>query len=772
VRERARRLDGSWIAELATCACAALLAFATLAWEEGLHFLALGLQPAGGGSHLLRDGLLLLPPALVAVWWGVRLERAQGLGVGRVAAAVSLAFVALLAPAAAGHSAVHATDLTAAVQAQSRPAHAGPAAQENPGGLVEALQHGALDALLALPVTFVLSLGAIALLRRWGRGTSLDAVPRRLVLVVSALAVLGAAAAVPVGRAASPAYPKFSMPLSIPPVLTGANINLSMAESEQQILPGEKTRLWTYNGTFPGPIIRRPTGVPTKVTLTNNLPASAGSMTMHHHGAQTTEESDGQPSSYLVAPGASKTYTYPGIDNGAPERAAPQWYHDHRDMVTGRNVWMGLAGAFIYDDPVEQNLNLPKDEYDLPLMVADREFDSRNQIPYTFLSNGVFGDVLLVNGVPQPFHEVGDRRYRLRLYNISNKRDYSFRLSNGQSMTQIGTDSGLLPAPVSRTSIRLGPAERADVVIDFAGRLGENVVLENADHEFGPGERDAEVMQFRVTQDVPETSSAVPATLRPVPGTGTPVSTRTWSFDRTAARWTINGKVFDPDRVDAKPTLGSTERWVFRNPTTQAHLVHTHLGDQKLVSRNGQPPGPSERLKDSWHVAPGEEVVVDVKFTDYAGKFVLHCHVLEHEDDGMMTQFETVQAVAAPSYPRPPGGSGSTTKPPPTSATLSRRIKILSSKRLSRILRRGLRFEAAVPAPGTTLRAALSVRGRRIGTVRRRGLSRGRVKVTLKLSRRGKARLRRLMAQRRRASALLEVSAGTITARVRFTIRR
>jgi spore coat protein A len=101
------------------------------------------------------------------------------------------------------------------------------------------------------------------------------------------------------------------------------------------------------------------------------------------------------------------------------------------------------------------------------------------------------GDVILVNGVPQPFHEVGDRRYRFRLYNVSNKRDYSFRLSNGQAMTQIGTDSGLLPAPVSRTSIRLGPAERADVVVDFAGHLGENIVLENADAAFGPGERDA-----------------------------------------------------------------------------------------------------------------------------------------------------------------------------------------------------------------------------------------------------------------------------------------
>ncbi len=294
-------------------------------------------------------------------------------------------------------------------------------------------------------------------------------------------------------------------------------------------------------------------------------------------------------------------------------------------------------------------------------------------------------------------------------------------------------------------------------------------MLENADAAFGPGERDAEVMQFRVTQDVADTSSPLPATLRPLPATGAPVATRTWSFDRTGTKWTINGKSFDRDRVDAKPTLGTTERWVFKNPTTQTHLVHVHLGDQKLVTRNGQPPPPHERLKETWHVAPGEEVVVDIPFSDYAGKFVIHCHVLEHEDDGMMTQFQTAKAPSKPSYPKPSDG-GLTLKP--ADDTLSRRVRIISSKRLGRILRRGLRFEAAVPVKGATLRAALSVRGRRVGTVRRTRLSRGRVKVTLKLSRRGRARLRRLLAHRRRSGAVLKVTAGGETRRARFTIRR
>jgi len=781
------RLGAGWSAEAAIWCFAALLAFGTLAWMEMLHVnvLVLADEPAAGLSHFVRDGLLLLPLSLAAAWWGVRPRSRGARGVLRAAAGTAAAFAGLLIPGAAAHSALHSADTNAVAHAHAQGGTTALGVAQESHGLASALLHGATDALLALPVAFLLALAALAVLRGRRDRALLPAGPRRwLLLSASTLVLAAAATVVPVSQAVSPEYQTFSMPLTFPPVLTGPDITLTMAETQQRFLPtGPATTLWTYNGTFPGPLIRRPTGVPTNVTIRNNLPASAGSMSTHHHGAQTTEDSDGQPSSFLIAPGASKTYTYPGIDNGRAERASPQWYHDHRDMVTGRNVWMGLAGAFIYDDPFEQNLNLPKGQFDLPLMVADREFDANNQIPYSFQSNGVFGDVLLVNGVIQPFLEVGDRRYRLRLYNISNKRDYTFRLSNGQAMTQIGADSGLLPAPVSRTSIRLGPAERADVVIDFAGRLNESIVLENADAQFGPGERDAEVMQFRVTRDVTDDSSPVPDALRPLPETGTPVITRTWNFDRTAGKWTINGQGFDPSRVDAQPTLGTTERWVFRNPTTQTHLVHVHLGDQKLVSRNGQPPPEYERLKETWHVQPGEEVVVDIPFTDYVGKFIFHCHVLEHEDDGMMTQFQTVRAPGGPEpsptptpghgvpegTPGPTGGSGPTGKPLPA---LSNKLKLLSSRRLERILRRGLRFGAAVPANRATLRATLSVRGRRIGSVRRTRLSRGRVQVTLKLSRRGKQRLRRLLAKRRQVSVLLKVSAGNTNARLRFTIRR
>jgi hypothetical protein len=161
-------------------------------------------------------------------------------------------------------------------------------------------------------------------------------------------------------------------------------------------------------------------------------------------------------------------------------------------------------------------------------------------------------------------------------------------------------------------------------------------------------------------------------------------------------------------------------------------------------------------------------VVVDIKFSDHVGKFVFHCHVLEHEDKAMMSQFQTLPSPARPA-PRQPGGAG---RGPQRGEALSFKVKILSSKRLRRLLRRGLRFEAGVPADGATLRASLSASGRRLGTLRRRALSRGRVRLTLRLSRRGKTLLRRLLAHRRRTRAVLVVSAGNTRARARFTIRR
>lgn len=462
----------------------------------------------------------------------------------------------------------------------------------------------------------------------------------RVALLVAGILIgvgLGIGAAAPTAASHPSA---FSRPLIIPRVLTGSNITLTAAATDVQILPGAKTRMWTYNGLFPGPTIRRPAGQTTTVTLVNKLPIAAGELTLHNHGNHSTSENDGQPDAFLAAPaGGSVTYTYTGTEAGGNERGAFQWYHDHRMDVTGRNVWMGLAGMYIIDDPADPQ-TLPKGEFDVPLLIADRSFNAKNQLAYRFDAAGVTGNHILVNGVPQPYFKVGDRKYRLRILNASNSRSYDLALSNGQSFIQIGTESGLLPAPVRRTRILIGPAERVEVVVDFAKRLNQKIVLQNL---AATGSL-RQLMQFRVTRDLTDNSS-VPTKLRPLPPLDpTSAVTRTFEFsrERFGGRWTINGMVFDPNRVDAQPNLDTTETWILKNKSSTNHVIHIHDVDQQLMSRNGVAPAPYELMKESWNLKGGETAVVKLKFTDNVGRYVFHCHILEHEDAGMMAQFEVV----------------------------------------------------------------------------------------------------------------------------------
>jgi FtsP/CotA-like multicopper oxidase with cupredoxin domain len=384
----------------------------------------------------------------------------------------------------------------------------------------------------------------------------------------------------------------------------------------------------------------------------NNLSASAGEMTVHNHGNHSAPESDGRPDEYLIGTGASRTYTYQHIEDGGNERGTMQFYHDHRMDLTARNLWMGLAGLYIIDDPADP-ATLPSGQFEVPLAIADRQFDAQNQIPYVFNAAGVTGDKILVNGVYRPYLEVGDRKYRLRILNASNARIYNLVLSPTGSFTQIGTESGLLPAPVARTQMRAGPAERLDVVVDFAGKLGQTLYL--TDSSSG-----TDILQFRVTQNLTDNSS-VPAALRALPDLGNPTVIRTFNFDRTAGHWTINGLRFDTNRVDAQPVLGTTEKWIFHNPTGAAHTVHLHDVDQQCMSRNAGPCYPYEAMKETWLLDPGETVEVKLKFTDFTGRYVFHCHMVEHEDDGMMSQFEVVPPSVTPTPTRTPTPTPSAT---------------------------------------------------------------------------------------------------------------
>jgi hypothetical protein len=203
--------------------------------------------------------------------------------------------------------------------------------------------------------------------------------------------------------------------------------------------------------------------------------------------------------------------------------------------------------------------------------------------------------------------------------------------------------------------MRAGPAERLDVVVDFAGRLGQTLYLRDA-------ASGTDLLEFRVNQNLTDNSS-IPAALRPLPVIGQPTLTRTFNFDKTDGHWTINGLRFDPARVDALPVLGTTEKWVFNNPTGAPHTVHLHGIDQQCVSRNGGACFPYETMKETWLLEAGETIELKLKFTDFTGRYVFHCHMIEHEDDGMMSQFEVVLPSATPTRTRTPTPTPTPTPP-------------------------------------------------------------------------------------------------------------
>jgi spore coat protein A len=469
----------------------------------------------------------------------------------------------------------------------------------------------------------------------------------------------------------------FIRPLPIPPILaptrtdtTTDYYDLVQRVASAEILSDVKTQIWGYNGIFPGPTIISRSGRRTVVTHHNELPVP---VVVHLHGGHTPPEHDGYPTDLLYPSNmdmagmtnhqdmagntthGQRDYIYP-----LRQRAATLWYHDHRMDFTGPSVWRGLAGFHLISDLEEQRLPLPTGDRDLPLMITDRSFDTDGSLLYPSLDQtllttpgvrepygaGVLGDVILVNGVPWPIAEVSAVRYRLRLLNASNARRYRLALEpappNGQALVQIGTDGGLLERPIAHDAIEIAPAQRFDVIVDF-GRYqpGQVVTLRN---EFGDGGT-TYVMRFRVTDRASDGSSIPDQLSTPtVLAARDAVVTRTLRFRHDEVHgvpgWTINGLPFDPGHSFAQPRLGSTEVW--RLMTDFHHPIHLHLGHFQVLSRGiGQPGAYDSGWKDTIDLRPAEEATIIVTFDDYTGRYVFHCHNLEHEDMAMMGNFTT-----------------------------------------------------------------------------------------------------------------------------------
>jgi spore coat protein A, manganese oxidase len=498
---------------------------------------------------------------------------------------------------------------------------------------------------------------------------------------------------------------QFVDPLPIPEIVRSSGHRPSPADPKQSVLfyriqaqpiatkvhrDLQPTRFWSFGPSIPGPTFETRSGEPLLVEWVNGLPNEhflpldrtihgaesnkpAVRTVVHLHGAKTRPESDGYPEDWMM-PGKSSLYFYPNEQD-----AAMLWYHDHALGINRLNVYAGLFGTFFIRDSVEDALNLPKGKYELPLILFDRLLTRDAQLLYPVSPDPqspwvpeVFGNAILANGKLFPYLEVEPRKYRFRILNASNSRFYHLSFANNAdandvsaanhaSFHQIGTDQGLLPAPVPLTRLEIAPGERTDLVVDFSEHRGAPMILKN----------DAfVVMQFRVSQARVTDTSSLPPTLRPVPKIpeSQAVQTRLLTLDEyvnkagnpvmlllNASHWNMP--------VTEKPVLGSTEIWTLINPTNDSHPIHLHLVRFQILDRQPYepwlfqtkrqlhflgPPEPPDANEAGWKdtVQAHSRMVtrIIVPFTGFTGRYVWHCHILEHEDNEMMRPYEVVAA--------------------------------------------------------------------------------------------------------------------------------
>jgi spore coat protein A, manganese oxidase len=454
-------------------------------------------------------------------------------------------------------------------------------------------------------------------------------------------------------------------------------------ENEQ---PLNFAEFWTYNGSIPGPLIRQKLSRQSSIRFNNLLGKDADNnnicTAIHLHGMASLPQYDGYATD-LIQPDYYKDYYYPN------SRASSLWYHDHAVHNTSRNVYMGLAGMYIVEYAAKDfcggKYTLPSGEFEIPLVIQDKTFeipDPSKPHEWKLVFNdrrrqGVYADVMLVNGRAYPTHKVKRQKYYFRLLNASASRTYQLTLSrdaqrltlDGDPLTVVGSDAGLLAQPeplvAPKQSLRIGVSERYGVVIDFAQFPADvkTVYLWDMGFNSNIGGPSQAIMQFELMGD-PIPSPKLPSKLGIVPlreelirlrteqlqKKGLPVTTsdRKFRFERSG-EWKINGKTWDINRVDAKPGLWDVEIWEITNAGGWVHPVHIHLIDFQILDRNGLKPYPYESgWKDVILLGEFETVRVIASFNPQPGKYMIHCHNIVHEDHDMMTQFEVIRRAGDP----------------------------------------------------------------------------------------------------------------------------
>jgi spore coat protein A len=432
------------------------------------------------------------------------------------------------------------------------------------------------------------------------------------------------------------------------------------------------TDLWSY-GSAAAPVLweaRKDQGVfidwhnqlPTQHILPLDPPmkgmqhAPATRTVAHMHGARVPSSSDGYPEDWF-GPGSSKLCFYPNKQD-----ATALWAHDHAMGVSRMNVIAGLSGWYILRDDREEALGLPSGEYEVPLFLYDRSFQPNGQLYYPnppdegAWAQEFLGDAILVNGKVQPFLEVEARKYRFRIGNIANSRFFSIGLSNHQPFHVIGSDQGLLSKPTVATRLVIGPAERSDIIIDFSSARGRNIVLTSDS---------LDVMQFRVADRSVSDKSHVPEALRPIQRIPESIAIRTrfmtlneFDGDNGEPMVMLLNRKHWADPITEIVQLNTTEIWSLANLTEDAHPIHLHLVRFQILDRQNlsvddyltdesvrftgpkmQPAAHEMGWKDVVQCPPETVTRIIVPFEGYVGRYLWHCHILEHEANDMMRPY-------------------------------------------------------------------------------------------------------------------------------------
>lgn len=462
---------------------------------------------------------------------------------------------------------------------------------------------------------------------------------------------------------------------------------------------GANNRIWTFedatNGNFGALRLNAHYGTPVLVRIHDALPEANGGFgcnqsSTHLHNGHTGSESDGGPF-HFYGPGQFKDYHYCNVRAGfasthptstlngvevpgdVRETMSFLWFHDHRVGFTAQNVYKGLAAFYtLFSDDINLDtgdettgLRLPSGEFDIPMILTDKLFDPDGNLFFDqFNLDGILGDKFAVNGKIQPFLEVERRRYRFRMLDSGPSRVYELFLSNGQHFIQLSNDGNLLPRALSRQSIRLGVAERVDVIVDFThAQINKKIYLQNRlEQENGRGPTGkivapTNLVEFRVMDDAVGDAADESReynggeALLPLPGRRAAAQERRFAFDRSNGAWTINGEFVEPEQqFRLTPKLNSAEIWTLKSAGGWQHPVHIHHEEFQLLEREGKAV-PTDEVARKDVVRIGEnavgrqnsgEVKLFRQFRDFRGDYPMHCHNTVHEDHAMMVLFTVV----------------------------------------------------------------------------------------------------------------------------------